>query len=357
MLESSLSVAEIDTLPKSVAAHRGSPTASTSVAGFELHISRVFDAPRELVWAAWTDPALLGEWMGPRGFTAMDIEHDVRVGGKWRLRLHKTEAVTNCDPKGQPDLWMRGVYLEVVPPLRAVYTFAWEGRVDMPALETTITVTFRELEGKTVMDFRQGPFLSAEDRDGHNTGWSSAFDRFAEFLLTPVGAENTMTNGHAANKYDLVLERVFDAPRAAVWSAWTDPAQLAEWWGPKRFTNPVCRAETRAGGAIYIEMRAPDGTVYPMSGTYLEVVKPERIVFTSAALDDHGQPKFEMHTTIAFADLGGKTALKLVARVLKMTSADAPQHLAGMREGWSQSLDRLAERVKNRDAELHSQSK
>ncbi|MEO7028118.1 MAG: SRPBCC domain-containing protein [Acidobacteriaceae bacterium] len=166
-----------------------------------------------------------------------------------------------------------------------------------------------------------------------------------------------VTSDGVANKYDLVLERVLDAPRAAVWSAWTDPAQLAGWWGPKRFTNPVCRADARPGGAIFVEMRAPDGTVYPMSGTYLEVVEPERIVFTSAALDELGKPKFEVHTTVTFADLDGKTALKLVARVLKMTPADATQHLDGMREGWSQSLDRLAEMVTNRDVEHNLQSK
>ena len=151
-----------------------------------------------------------------------------------------------------------------------------------------------------------------------------------------------MSNQNAAAKYDLVLERTFDAPIELVWQAWTDPAQLAQWWGPKCFTNPVCRADVRPGGKIYVEMRAPDGTVYPMSGTYEEVVKPERIVFKSGALDEKGNPKFEIHTAVTFTEVNGKTALKLEAKVLNMTSADAEQHLSGMRMGWSQSLDRLA---------------
>src|SRR5882762_715575 len=65
-------------------------------------------------------------------------------------------------------------------------------------------------------------------------------------------------------------------------NAWTDPKQVAEWWGPHRFTNPVCDLDVRPGGAIRIHMRGPDGTVYPMTGVYQEVVEPERLVFTSA---------------------------------------------------------------------------
>ena len=147
-----------------------------------------------------------------------------------------------------------------------------------------------------------------------------------------------------ANKFDLVLDRVFDAPRELVWGAWTDQEQLTQWWGPGRFTNPVCRVDVRPGGAIYIEMRAPNGTIYPMSGTFLEVVAPERIVFSSGALDAEGKVLFEIMTTVTFSDLGGKTALKLEAKILSETAL-APQHLAGMEQGWNQSLDRLGELV------------
>lgn len=147
-----------------------------------------------------------------------------------------------------------------------------------------------------------------------------------------------------ANKFDLVLDRVFDAPRELVWRAWTDQEQLIQWWGPGRFTNPVCRVDVIPGGAIYIEMRAPNGTIYPMSGTFLEVVAPERIVFKSGALDAQGKLLFEIMTTVTFTDQGSKTALKLEAKILSETAL-APQYLAGMEQGWNQSLDRLAELV------------
>jgi uncharacterized protein YndB with AHSA1/START domain len=92
-------------------------------------------------------------------------------------------------------------------------------------------------------------------------------------------------------------------------------------------------------------MRAPDGVVYPMTGTFVEIVKPERLVFISAALDNNGEPLFEVLNTVTFAADGGKTKLTLHARVSKVRGEAAPS-LAGMEEGWSMSLDRLADEVK-----------
>ena len=143
---------------------------------------------------------------------------------------------------------------------------------------------------------------------------------------------------------ELVLTRVFDAPRELVFKAWTDPKRVAQWWGPRGFSNPVCELDLRPGGAIRIHMRGPDGTVYPMTGVYQEVVEPERIVFTSAALDDKGNPMFEVSTTVNFAEQDGKTKQILRARVIKSTAQAAP-YIAGMEAGWTQSLERLAAHV------------
>jgi uncharacterized protein YndB with AHSA1/START domain len=139
---------------------------------------------------------------------------------------------------------------------------------------------------------------------------------------------------------DLLLTRLVNAPREVVFEVWTDAEQLRQWWGPKGFTNPVCEVSPRSGGAIRIHMRAPDGTIYPMTGTYQEVVAPERLVFKSAALDAHGEPLFEILHTVTFAAEGQKTRLTVRAHVLRTTAAAAP-HLDGAELGWSQSLDRL----------------
>lgn len=143
-------------------------------------------------------------------------------------------------------------------------------------------------------------------------------------------------------KTEIEITRVLNAERAMVFKAWTDPKQLAAWWGPRGFSAPLCRADARPGGEIYIEMRGPDGVVYPMKGTYREVVPPERIVFVSAALDQAGNPLFEVLNTVTLTEQGKKTVLTLHGRVLTKTAL-ADQYLAGMEIGWSQSLDRLAE--------------
>jgi uncharacterized protein YndB with AHSA1/START domain len=141
---------------------------------------------------------------------------------------------------------------------------------------------------------------------------------------------------------ELVITRVFDAPRELVWKAWTEPERMARWWGPRGFNTPVCELDVRPGGAIRIVMRGPDGAEHPMTGVFREIVKPERLVFFSAALDEEGKPLFEGTNTVTFSEQGGKTTLTMVARVIKSTPK-AARNLDGMEIGWTQSLERLTE--------------
>jgi uncharacterized protein YndB with AHSA1/START domain len=104
---------------------------------------------------------------------------DVRPGGAWRACLRSTET--------GKELWHRGVFHEVVEPARIVFTFAWDEEGER-GLETVVTVTFAERDGKTLLTFRQAPFHSIEERDGHQGGWSSAFDRLDEQLAHVKGS-------------------------------------------------------------------------------------------------------------------------------------------------------------------------
>jgi uncharacterized protein YndB with AHSA1/START domain len=160
---------------------------------------------------------------------------------------------------------------------------------------------------------------------------------------TKISAQkNSATSGATTepSKWDLVMTRVFDAPRELVFRVWTDTRHMARWWGPKGFTNPVCELDVRAGGAIRIHMRAPDGMVHPMTGVFQEIVEPERLIFVSSALDGNGNSMFDVLSTVTFAEQRGKTVLTLQLRVIN-TTAQAPQYLKGMEMGWTQSLDRL----------------
>jgi uncharacterized protein YndB with AHSA1/START domain len=139
---------------------------------------------------------------------------------------------------------------------------------------------------------------------------------------------------------EITIARTFDAPRALVFRAWTDAAQLAQWWGPKGFTNPVCEIDARVGGAIRIHMRAPDGNVYPMKGEIREIVAPERLVFTNIAVDEAGNHIIEGLTVVTFADEGGKTRLTLQTRGSAVV-AKAVAYLQGMETGWTMSIDKL----------------
>lgn len=149
---------------------------------------------------------------------------------------------------------------------------------------------------------------------------------------------------------ELVFVREFDAPRSLVWKVWTDPQHVKQWWGPAQFTNPKCKVDARSGGKFVVDMRGPDGTIYPMDGTFKEVIPPEKLVFMSGVPDGKGGFIFEVETTVTFTERAGKTTQTLRAKVVKRT-ADATPYLSGMKEGWTQSLVRLSAFV---DAEANT---
>ena len=144
---------------------------------------------------------------------------------------------------------------------------------------------------------------------------------------------------------ELVITRLIDAPRALVFQAWTDPQHLARWWGPKGFTNPICELDLRPGGALHIVMRAPDGTDYPMTGVFREIVPPERLAFAFNAIDAQGNILLDGLTTVSFAEQDGKTRLTLQTRAVAVVGY-AAAYLEGMEAGWAQSLERLEALVK-----------
>lgn len=145
-----------------------SPTAEQRA--LVLDIDRVFDAPRELVWRLWRDPRHMVRWHGPEGYALLECEIDFRVGGKWRRCMSNGPGHQH---------WISGEYLEIVEPSRLSFTYinAHDG------FETVVTMDFLEAEGgRTRMLFRQTPFISREERDGHGWGWRSGFDCFERYL-------------------------------------------------------------------------------------------------------------------------------------------------------------------------------
>jgi uncharacterized protein YndB with AHSA1/START domain len=163
-------------------ATRNSPAKAEEQA---LVITRVFDAPRELVFKAWSEPERAMRWWGPKGFTTPVCKIDFRVGGKF----------LNCtrSPDGK-DYWSTGVYQEIVVPERIVCTDSFsdaEGNV-VPAshygmagefpIEMMVTITFEDHDGKTKMTLRHAGMPAGENQDGANQGWNESFDKLVEYL-------------------------------------------------------------------------------------------------------------------------------------------------------------------------------
>ncbi len=150
-----------------------------------------------------------------------------------------------------------------------------------------------------------------------------------------------------AENTELSYSRVFDAPRALVWQAWTDPKHIMQWWGPAGFNNETCESDLRVGGRFQLEMRAPDGNVYPCIGTFREIVKHERIVYDGEATEGHpcgaGIPPRAV-VTVSFAEQDGKTRLTLHTR---FASAERKQAAAAARfvVSWEEALERLAKAI------------
>jgi len=142
---------------------------------------------------------------------------------------------------------------------------------------------------------------------------------------------------------EIITVRVFDAPRELVWKAWTELEQIAQWWGPNGFTNTIHEMDVRPGGVWRLMMHGPDGVDYPNKIVFVEVVKPERLVYTHGG-DEGGDP-VQFHVTVTFDDQGGKTRLTMRSLFKSAAERDRVVEEYGAIEGGKQTLSRLAEHL------------
>jgi uncharacterized protein YndB with AHSA1/START domain len=145
---------------------------SARLADDELFITRTFDAPASVLFALWSEPEHMKRWMGPANFTCPEAKIDFRVGGAYRAMIKSAEHGEN---------WFGGVYREIEWDRRLVFTFAWDNDGPSAGVDTLVTITFEERDGKTVQTFHQRPFLNAERRDSHVGGWTEAFDKLETY--------------------------------------------------------------------------------------------------------------------------------------------------------------------------------
>ncbi len=144
-----------------------------------VHITRFFRAPRERVFAAWTDPEQMKRWMGPPTFTCPEAESDLRVGGRYRIVMHGTRSPGEGQPAQEITSTVTGEYLDVRPPELVRYTWSptWS-----PGEQSTVTLRLHEESGGTRLELIHENFASIESANGHNTGWNGALDKFAAYV-------------------------------------------------------------------------------------------------------------------------------------------------------------------------------
>jgi uncharacterized protein YndB with AHSA1/START domain len=151
-----------------------------------------------------------------------------------------------------------------------------------------------------------------------------------------------MDANNEVSKYKkLHFEYTYSVPRETVWEAWTNPIQFAKWYAPDSFTIPVCELDARTGGKLRVDMQGPDGTMYPSSGLYREVRRPDLLRFTNSPLDYKGDKLFEVLQTIRLTEAGSNTTVLSLTSEVVSAGPNAAPYLAGMEMGLKQALQKF----------------
>lgn len=311
----------------------------------EIVVSRLIDAPQELVFEAFTDPKHIGEWWGPNGFTTTTLIMDLRPGGIWRFIMH--------GPDGR-DYQNLITYLEVSKPKRLVYEHSGVG--DTEHIKFHATVLFKPVGDKTEVTLRSA-FATAAERDrvvkecGAIEGGEQTLERLGRHV---AGLVHTGAGEAQPAVPEFVISRVFDAPRDLVWKANSELESLKQWWGPKGFKWKAGSLDFRPGGVFHYGLVSPSGQEMWGKFIYREIVPQEKIVSVLSFSDPQGgmtrhpmSPGWpaEMLNTATFSERNGKTVLTLRSSPLNATEAEMKVFADGfksMEGGYTGTLDQLA---------------
>lgn len=299
----------------------------------ELKISRVFDAPVEAVWDAWTDPEQVARWWGPRGFSITTHSKDLRPGGTWVYTMHGPDGtdypnITTYHVVREREalVYDHGASEDRPPLFRVSVTFAARG--ERTAMEMTMTLETPEKAEEIAKHIR---------RAGGNSTW----DRLAEYV---------------SGRDVFVINRSFDAPLERVFAMWVDARQLSAWLPPSGLEMEVLSGEIAPGGTLFGRMYGA-GTEFYFRFSYSEV-GPERIVYSQQFCDGAGRTARHpgapgwpetMVTTVVFADEGeDRTRVTVCSEASGATAEEVALfkgERGGMTAGWTGSFDELEARL------------
>jgi uncharacterized protein YndB with AHSA1/START domain len=301
----------------------------------ELTISRLLDAPRELVWEMWTNPEHIKHWWGPNGFTNTIYKMDVKKGGEWDFIMH--------GPDGK-DFRNKHIFVELVKPEKIVLLHATAPKFQMEA-------TFTTQGNKTLMTLNS-KFESAEQLQEviklvkADEGLKQNVDKLEEYI-TKVPAQK-----------ELVILRQFNAPRKLVFKAFADAEALKQWWGPKGAEIEISKLDFKPGGIFHYSMKSPMGEMWGKFN-YLEINEPEKIVFTNSFSDKDANTvrapfsndfPMEIMNSITLTEHEGKTTLLIKGGPLNPTDAEQnffTNMFSSMQQGFGGTFDQLDEYLAN----------
>jgi uncharacterized protein YndB with AHSA1/START domain len=282
-------------------------------------ITRVFDAPRDLVFKVWTDPKHVAQWWGPRGFTAPLCEWNAKPGGKINVTMRANDEIAKAI--GFRDHPMGGEFREVTPPSKLVFTSTAFDGPGGPKLRNLNTVTFEAQGNKTKVTLVAVVEYAAPGMEmalgGMEQGWSESLDKLAETVALQSPAAFCIT-------------RTVNAPRDLVFKTWTEAKHLERWWGPPGMPITVAKLELKPGGLFHY-YSTMNGRKFWGRFVYREIVTPERLAFVTSFSDEAGgiapnpmNPAWPRETlsVIDFAEENGKTTMRMTGAPFNATEAE-----------------------------------
>ena len=309
----------------------------------EIRIIRIYDAPVQLVWDAWTDPQQVAQWWGPRGFTITTHSKDLKPGGHWNYTMHGPDGV---------DYPNKTKYFEVEKCSKLVYD---HGGNDEQAPLFRVTVLFSEIDGKTKMDMCMTlptPEAVVEIRKIiKKAGGNSTWDRLAEYV-----------EKKSSGKEKFVINRTFDAPLELMFEMWTDPKHFSQWLPPTGYKMEFIRSDISPGGSTFYFMTGHGDTKMYGRAEYLKIEKPDCLVYTQQFCDENEKvtrhpmsPTWPetMLTTVKLATEGPeRTRVTITWEPYGTTTHEELETFikarGGMTQGWTGSFDKLEAHLSSR---------
>lgn len=302
----------------------------------EIMFSRVFDAPRELMFRVWTEPEHIRRWWGPHDFTVPLAEFDARPGGRLRIDFR--------GPDGEvfPNF---GEVREVSPFDRLVFTAEYRHGGDKLLVGSLVTVTFADEGARTRVIVKAKVYHAepeaADSLAGMEEGWTQQLDKLElEARDAAHGRPGRLTIAAPQGRPYMLMTRMLEARRDLVWACMTSAEHFANWWGPRSYANEIAAFDVRPGGRWRVVQRDAEGREFVFHGEFRELVPPGRLVWTFGMDGMFGGA--EAVETYILEDFGDRTRYIAISCFPSLEARDA-MAATDMEWGANESLDRLEE--------------